>query len=628
MSDHDSPLPDDQNGAGDPLIARLRSGLDALADRVDDTPPALSDVSAVPAMARPGARRWMLGAAAAAVVATGVGAVLVNRGEDDPLMDSTPTSVDASTVIATAPPVTGGSAPVNEPQLYRAVATVLEDDTHGPQLCLGAIAESYPPQCGGLDITNWRWDDVAHQPEQPNDPNLGEITAKWGEYVVVGTYDAEAQTFTLTEPARAAKPSDYEQQPEPDLSTPCDEPERGWPQATEADVTTAADNIAEANEAGDGTAITVPPATDDGWIARYAGLWLSRNPLVLNVAVAVPSGEEAGPERDPVATIREFYEGPLCIVPATRSLAELQHIQDEITADASSEFTSVGVDVPLNKVIVELPAPNAELERDLAERYGDAVRINVTGLVPIEPAVVPDTTVPTSTGATEPGASGSTEYRTIGFVLEDDNHGPQLCFGSDDSYPPQCEGIDITNWNWDDLKYEGGNDAAEPTTARWGDYVVVGTYEREANTFSLTRPARTAKQSDYREEPERDDPAPCDEPEGGWPPATEVELTDAASTIDPSPGAAGTAIVDGMGGIWIARDPFVLNVAVTGDVDAAETTIREVYDGPLCVVPAKYTEQELEELSVEIYRANEGTMVSTNTDVVRNRVEVALLAPD
>jgi len=629
MSDHDTPTSPDTPG-DDPTVAPLRKGLDALADPVGREPPGLGDVAIAPAGSSRRPNRWLLGAAAA-VVAVGAGVVIIGRGDDDPQMESSSTkSVDPSTVIATAtaPPVTGGSGPSGEPQRYRAVATVLEDDGHGPQLCLGAVAESYPPQCGGLDITNWTWDDVQHEPQQPNDPDLGVITTKWGEYVVVGTYDPAAQTFTLTERARSAKPSDYEQQPELDLSTPCEEPDGGWATTSEAEVTSAAERIAQANQSDDGTAITEPPATDDGWIARYGGLWQSSDPLALNVAVAAPGEGDEGFERHPGATIRTFYAGPLCIVPATSSLAELQHIQDEITADAQSELSSVGVDVPLNKVVVELPAPNAELERDLAERYGDAVRINVTGLVPIEPAVVPGTTVPTSTGATEPGASGSTEYRTVGFVLEDDNHGPQLCFGSDHSYPPQCEGIDITNWNWDDLKYEGGNDAAEPTTARWGDYVVVGTYDADANTFSLTRPARTAKQSDYREEPERDDPTPCDEPEGGWPAATEVELADAASTIDPSPGAAGTAIVDGMGGIWIARDPFVLNVAVTGDVDAAETTIREVYDGPLCVVPAKYTEQELEELSVEIYRANEGTMVSTNTDVVRNRVEVALLAPD
>src|SRR5690349_6784511 len=28
------------------------------------------------------------------------------------------------------------------------------------ELCLGAVAESYPPQCSGLPITNWSWDGV------------------------------------------------------------------------------------------------------------------------------------------------------------------------------------------------------------------------------------------------------------------------------------------------------------------------------------------------------------------------------------------------------------------------------------------------------------------------------------
>lgn len=58
------------------------------------------------------------------------------------------------------------------------------------ELCLGAIAESYPPQCGGVPIENWTWEGV------DGAETSGETT--WGSYAVQGTYDGE--TFVVTQP--------------------------------------------------------------------------------------------------------------------------------------------------------------------------------------------------------------------------------------------------------------------------------------------------------------------------------------------------------------------------------------------------------------------------------------------
>ncbi|GAA1912625.1 hypothetical protein GCM10009775_01500 [Microbacterium aoyamense] len=58
------------------------------------------------------------------------------------------------------------------------------------ELCLGAIAESYPPQCSGIPLEGWSWDGLE-----------GSETASgvtWGAYAVQGTYDGE--TFTITQP--------------------------------------------------------------------------------------------------------------------------------------------------------------------------------------------------------------------------------------------------------------------------------------------------------------------------------------------------------------------------------------------------------------------------------------------
>jgi len=56
-------------------------------------------------------------------------------------------------------------------------------------LCLGAVAESSePPQCGGPAIEGWDWTGV-------DDVRSAE-GARWGTYIVLGTWDGEQMTVT------------------------------------------------------------------------------------------------------------------------------------------------------------------------------------------------------------------------------------------------------------------------------------------------------------------------------------------------------------------------------------------------------------------------------------------------
>ncbi|MFJ6531155.1 hypothetical protein [Microbacterium sp. NPDC091662] len=62
------------------------------------------------------------------------------------------------------------------------VGTVL--DAGGEvQLCMGAIMESYPPQCTGVPVDDWSWDGVE------GSESSGETT--WGAYAVYATFDGE-----------------------------------------------------------------------------------------------------------------------------------------------------------------------------------------------------------------------------------------------------------------------------------------------------------------------------------------------------------------------------------------------------------------------------------------------------
>ncbi len=101
------------------------------------------------------------------------------------------------------------------------MGTVL-DDGDGPGLCLGGVATSLPPQCGGPKVVGWGWADIEDQESRAG-------TTWTGDYVLTGTY--EGDTFTITR--RPTTEKEY-QGPRPTwsdgsnrLRTPCPEPAGG-----------------------------------------------------------------------------------------------------------------------------------------------------------------------------------------------------------------------------------------------------------------------------------------------------------------------------------------------------------------------------------------------------------------
>ncbi|MDF2559595.1 MAG: hypothetical protein K0R99_1041 [Microbacterium sp.] len=67
------------------------------------------------------------------------------------------------------------------------VGTVL-DDAGDVALCMGAIMESYPPQCTGVPLDDWTWEGV--------DGSESSADITWGSYAVYATYDGERLTRT------------------------------------------------------------------------------------------------------------------------------------------------------------------------------------------------------------------------------------------------------------------------------------------------------------------------------------------------------------------------------------------------------------------------------------------------
>jgi hypothetical protein len=73
-------------------------------------------------------------------------------------------------------------------------------DTGHPELCLGPVAESYPPQCGGPRIDGWDWADRHGVFEHQG-------TVRWGSFAVSGTWDGTTFTVTGVIPAALYDPA-------------------------------------------------------------------------------------------------------------------------------------------------------------------------------------------------------------------------------------------------------------------------------------------------------------------------------------------------------------------------------------------------------------------------------------
>lgn len=92
----------------------------------------------------------------------------------------------------------------------RNLVTVM--DTGTPELCLGAVAESYPPQCSGPKLVGWDWADHDGTYEKSG-------TTRWGVYVVTGTWDGTSFTFEDAVPGAVYDPMPEDPVPLPDPGT-------------------------------------------------------------------------------------------------------------------------------------------------------------------------------------------------------------------------------------------------------------------------------------------------------------------------------------------------------------------------------------------------------------------------
>jgi hypothetical protein len=245
---------------------------------------------------------------------------------------------------------------------YEADGTVLESPDHSAELCLGGIADSYPPQCSGLPIADWDWTEVE-----------GEESASgttWGDFHVIGTYKGES--FTIVEVGDYRPPSPKRT----DFTAPCPEPSGGWvvvdpARATDADlqaVMRAAEN--EQDSAG-------------FWIDYVGDASEGIHPGGI-IAIAAFTGDLGRHE----AELKEVWGGPLCVTQGERTQAELQGIQRELSGEVGEELglhvTWSASSVVDNRVEVGVVIADPEAAAAVEERYGDGAVLLVPALEPVQ----------------------------------------------------------------------------------------------------------------------------------------------------------------------------------------------------------------------------------------------------
>jgi hypothetical protein len=252
-----------------------------------------------------------------------------------------------------------GQAAQGPEQRYETTATVLESPDHGPELCLGFVGDSFPPQCGGLPIPNWRWTQV-----QGEESRIG---TTWGAYHLVGTYVGASFTLIAADRAAPVPPPSPAEQSKDALKTPCPEPAGGWPVS----------DPAKASRQEMDAARRVAAAQPD-----FAGLWLSSlEPIANNLAEdpgeVVLNVAFTGDLQQHATELRRRWGGRLCVTRHQRTMAQLRRIQRELTGAAGKHLgLRVLSSVPSNDhnvLDLHVVALNAQTRQAIQERYGGAV---------------------------------------------------------------------------------------------------------------------------------------------------------------------------------------------------------------------------------------------------------------
>ncbi len=295
----------------------------------------------------------------AAVQVAGILSLLVLAGCGS--LTAPPGDVDPSGTGGGSSGGGGGSTVVVEPgELLVGHGILMQSAPDRPvEICVGGVAESLPPQCGGPVLEgDFSWEDVA--PER-----RGGVTWTDDAWWAVGTYDpgGGAQgTLTLDRPVSAEPPPGHPVPAPPDLSFPqlCADPYVGGDAAAAGDLA-AQEALASTLEALDG----------------YVTSWVSDGSSLYNVVVT--SDPDAA-----FAELRKVWKGGLCVeqrdLPTQDDLLRAQQALTDrfselrlLSASAGGTSGQLGVEV----VLTDRATVDAVLEA--VSEWLDPGDVSITG---------------------------------------------------------------------------------------------------------------------------------------------------------------------------------------------------------------------------------------------------------
>jgi hypothetical protein len=218
-------------------------------------------------------------------------------------------------------------------------------------------------------------------------------------------------------------------------------------------------------------------------------------------------------------------------------------------------------------------------------------------------------------------------FEANSFVLENRDHGPELCFGGvATSLPPQCGGVPAVGWDWDDVE---GEESRSGST--WGYFRVEGSYDGE--TFSIHDAGDPQRRLENGPQygptrsacPER---RPTDRDR--W----DSEHLEAATRYANRARDVSAVWIDYLKDPKRNQEPedpdeVVLNVAFTGRLEQHEVKLREIWGGPLCVVryelSRRYLQRIQNELHGEMRRRLDLEVTASGIDEVGNSVQLEVV---
>ena len=267
---------------------------------------------------------------------------------------------------------TSSTVPAAADELTTAFPVTVLDDGEGAELCLGGVADSLPPQCGGPRLLGWNWSDHRGDFEDVSG-------TRWGSFVVIGTFDGTNMTPTEVVPAAEWDDPGTVRATDRDFTSPCPVPEGGWQPIDPATTT----------ERTKQQAVRTAQA-----LATYGELWVDQsiNPaygdpitgpegemsmndprlLVLNVRVTDNLAQAE-------AAIREVWGGALCVSLARFTDRELARIQRAMNDVPGITYSGRGD----GRVEVGVTYDDGSLQAQVDREYGEGAVLIDSALRPV-----------------------------------------------------------------------------------------------------------------------------------------------------------------------------------------------------------------------------------------------------